>query len=71
MELLRETRLSDGETWRKIMHAAPMTERRYLGEVHEMMLGMRGAEGQGEEGTRNAFIYNFRTGMCIYYDLGA
>jgi translation initiation factor 2-alpha kinase 4 len=67
MEMLRETRLSDSESWRKVTQAVPMSERRYLGEVHELMIGLR----EQQEGKRDAFIYNFRTGMCIYYDLGA
>jgi len=67
MEMLRDTRLSDPESWRKVTHAVPTTERRYLGEVHDLMIGMR---EENKEMTRNAFIYNFRTGMCIYYDLG-
>lgn len=85
MELLRETRLSDPESkliifesegrenanysgWRKVTHAVPTTERRYLGEVLDLMKSL---STQNKDITRNAFIYNFRTGMCIYYDLGA
>jgi len=68
MELLRETRLSDPESWRKVTHAVPTAERRYLGEVHDLMTTL---SHQNKDITRNAFIYNFRTGMCIYYDLGA
>jgi translation initiation factor 2-alpha kinase 4 len=68
MELLRETRLSDPESWRKVTHAVPTAERRYLGEVHDLMESL---SLQNKDNTRNAFIYNFRTGMCIYYDLGA
>jgi len=68
MDLLRETRLSDPESWRKAMHAAATPERKYIQEVHDLMttLGQ-----QNKDVTRNAFIYNFRTGTCIYYDLGA
>jgi translation initiation factor 2-alpha kinase 4 len=68
MDLIRETRLSDPESWRKVTQAVPNTERRYLGEIHDLMTTMA---HQNKEITRNAFIYNFRTGMCIYYDLGA
>lgn len=68
MELLRETKLSDPESWRKVTHAVPTAERRYLGEVHDLMDSL---SVQSKNSTRNAFIYNFRTGMCIYYDLGA
>ncbi|KAH8600853.1 kinase-like protein [Bisporella sp. PMI_857] len=66
MELLRGTKLSDPDSWRKATHAVPTTERRYLGEVHDLMNTL---SREYKEKTRNAFIYNFRTGMCIYYDL--
>jgi translation initiation factor 2-alpha kinase 4 len=68
MELIRETRLSDPESWRKVMHTVPTAERRYLGEILEMMTTL---SQQNKDVTRNSFIYNFRTGTCIYYDLGA
>ncbi|TVY28611.1 eIF-2-alpha kinase [Lachnellula hyalina] len=67
MDLIRETRLSDPESWRRVTHAVPSAERRYIGEIHDMMSTMA---HQNKEVTRNAFVYNFRTGMCIYYDLG-
>ena len=62
---LRNTRLSDGESWRNYIQHAPLAERQYLGQVHEELQKMRGGS------TRNAWIYNFRTRGCIYYDLGA
>ncbi|KAL2068186.1 hypothetical protein VTL71DRAFT_16284 [Oculimacula yallundae] len=68
MELIRGTRLSDPESWRQVMHAVQTAERRYLGEVHDLMTTLA---FQNKEITRNSFIYNFRTGKCIYYDLGA
>ena len=68
MNLLRETRLLDPESWRKVMQAVPTAERRYLGEIHDLMTTL---SHQNKDITRNSFIYNFRTGMCIYYDLGA
>jgi translation initiation factor 2-alpha kinase 4 len=68
MELIRGTRLSDPESWRQVTHAVPTAERRYLGEVHDLMNTLA---NQNKEVSRNAFVYNFRTGKCIYYDLGA
>ncbi|QSZ35434.1 hypothetical protein DSL72_008304 [Monilinia vaccinii-corymbosi] len=68
MDLIRETKLSDPESWRKLTHSVPTAERRYIGEIHDMMSGLA---FQNKDITRNAFVYNFRTGMCIYYDLGA
>jgi len=68
MELIRGTRLSDPDSWRQVTQTVPTTERRYLSEVHELMGSL---ELQNRGVTRNAFVYNFRTGKCIYYDLGA
>jgi translation initiation factor 2-alpha kinase 4 len=68
MELIRGTKLSDPESWRQVTHAVPTAERRYLGEVHDLMNTLA---HQNKDITRNAFLYNFRTGKCIYYDLGA
>ncbi|KAI9843471.1 MAG: hypothetical protein M1837_006317 [Sclerophora amabilis] len=67
LDAIRETRLADPDSWRKVIQNAPLAERKYLGQVHELVSDMaRDVKGQ----TRNAFIYNFRTGSCIYYDLG-
>ncbi|CAL3965791.1 unnamed protein product [Diplocarpon coronariae] len=68
MELIRGTRLSDLESWRQVTQAVQTAEKRYLGEVHDLMNTLR---QQNKDITRNSFIYNFRTGKCIYYDLGA
>jgi translation initiation factor 2-alpha kinase 4 len=68
MDLIRETKLSDPESWRKVTHAVSTAERRYMGEIHDLMNTLA---HQNKDITRNAFVYNFRTGTCIYYDLGA
>jgi len=68
MELIRDTKLSDAESWRKVTQAVPTAEKRYIGEIHDLMNTLA---HQNKDITRNAFVYNFRTGMCIYYDLGA
>jgi translation initiation factor 2-alpha kinase 4 len=68
MEMIRGTRLSDPESWRQVTHAVPTAERRYLGEVHDLMNTLA---NQNKDISRSAFVYNFRTGKCIYYDLGA
>lgn len=68
MDMIRGTRLSDPESWRQVTHAVQTAERRYLGEVHDLMTTLA---HQNKDITRNSFIYNFRTGKCIYYDLGA
>lgn len=68
MEMIRETRLSDPDSWRKLTHAVPTADRKYIGELHDLLESL--AKG-GKDKTRNAFVYNFRTGMIVYYDLGA
>jgi translation initiation factor 2-alpha kinase 4 len=68
MELIRQTKLSDAESWRRVTQAVSTAERRYMGEVHDLMCTLA---HQNKEITRDAFIYNFRTGMCKQYDLGA
>lgn len=65
--MIKETRLSDPESWRKVSHSAPISERKYIGEVHEILETF---ERESREKTRNAFVFNFRTGSCIHYDLG-
>lgn len=67
MELIRETKLSDPDSWRKVSQSVPSAERRYIGEIHDVLKTMA---SQNKDVTRNAFFYNFRSGTCIYYDMG-
>ncbi|KAI9772975.1 MAG: hypothetical protein M1840_008857 [Geoglossum simile] len=67
LDMIRETRLSDPDSWRKVIQGVPLNERKYLSQVHELL----GDMAKDEKVTaRNAFIYNFRTGSCVFYDLG-
>ena len=68
MDLIGETKLSDPETWRRVTQAVSTAEKRYIGEVHDLISTFA---HQYKDTTRHAFIYNFRTGMCMHYDLGA
>ena len=68
MDMIRQTRLSDPESWRRVSQDVPMSERRYIGDVHDLLTTLA---FQNKDKTRNAFVFNFRTGTCIYYDLGA
>ena len=67
LDSIRDTRLSDPDSWRKLIQNAPVAERKYLSQVHGLLSDMA---DEMKGATRNAFIYNFRTGACIYYDLG-
>ncbi|KAH7386818.1 kinase-like protein [Phaeosphaeria sp. MPI-PUGE-AT-0046c] len=78
MALLRETRLSDPDSWRTAIQKMPIAERKYLQELHDLLLGyrarwveMRSEEGRerGDRGVGKAFVYNFRTQGCLLYDL--
>lgn len=62
MEMIRGTRLSDSESWRKVSQQVDKKETRYVGEIHELLTELAVE-------SRNAFVYNFRTGNCVYYDL--
>ncbi|KAF1839024.1 Serine/threonine-protein kinase [Decorospora gaudefroyi] len=75
MNLLKETRLSDPDSWRYFIQKMPLAERKYLQDLQDLLLGYRArwVEGNGEDGGRGevgkAFVYNFRTGGCLLYDL--
>lgn len=69
MDMIRDTKLSDAESWRKVEHGVTNVEKKYVREIHDMLKGWRW-EWEAKKGTRHAFVYNFRTGTCVYYDLG-
>ncbi|KAF1983446.1 Serine/threonine-protein kinase [Aulographum hederae CBS 113979] len=74
LDAIRTTRLSDPDSWRKIIQSAPLSERHYLGQVHDLLARYarqwRDGENEGGEECRVAFLYNFRSGACVVYDLG-
>lgn len=70
LDLIQETALSDAESWRTAEHAVNMAERKYMREIHDMLLTWRNV-WEMKNGSRHAFVYNFRTTKCIYYDLSA
>jgi len=69
MELIRGTSLSDPESWRNVDQSVTTSERKYAQELHSMLESWRAGWKRGA-GPRHAFVYNFRTGNCVYYDLG-
>ncbi|KAI0123044.1 serine/threonine-protein kinase gcn2 [Xylariales sp. AK1849] len=70
LDFIHDTTLSDPESWRKAEQSVNMAERKYMREVHDMLSTWRNV-WQTKNGSRHAFVYNFRTTKCIYYDLGA
>ncbi|KAL5003177.1 anticodon binding domain of tRNAs-domain-containing protein [Aspergillus recurvatus] len=72
LEAIRDTRLSDPDSWRAVIQNAPLTERKYLQQVYDLLSEFASeSHGESAENPGNAFIYNFRTGSCLYYDLGS
>lgn len=70
LELIRDTRLSDHESWRRVDHGVTTSEKKYVRDIHDQLDTWRFSyEKKGA--TRHSFLYNFRTGTCLYYDLGA
>ncbi|KAL8941474.1 MAG: hypothetical protein Q9216_002202 [Gyalolechia sp. 2 TL-2023] len=66
-EGIRETRLGDADSWKKFIQHAPAGDRAYLHDIQELL---KGKATKAKPGYRSAFLYNFRTGSCIWYDLG-
>lgn len=70
LDLIRGTSLSEPESWRKLEQSVSTVERKYTREIQDMLSRWR-SEFEGGSRSQHAFVYNFRTGTCIYYDLGA
>lgn len=64
LEAIRDTRLNDPDSWRVMIQNAPLQERKYLQQVLDLLRDM------AEMGKKGAFVFNYRTRGCIYYDLG-
>ena len=65
-ERIRETRLSDIESWKKLIQHTPADDRAYLRNLQSCLQDTV----TERPGNNRAFIYNFRSKSCIYYDLG-
>lgn len=70
LELIRETRLSDNDSWKRVDHGVTKQEKQYVRDIQDQLATWRFSY-EKKNGTRHSFLYNFRTGMCLYYDLGA
>ncbi|CAK7565157.1 MAG: eukaryotic translation initiation factor 2-alpha kinase [Sporothrix epigloea] len=72
LDLIRKTALSDPDSWRRVEQCVSSAEKKYTREIQDMLLRWRAEyESSSSSQSRSAFVYNFRTGTCIYYDLGA
>lgn len=63
VQAIRGTSLSEPETWRKL--DVNNAEKKYVRDVQDMLAEFR------DDGAKHAFVYNFRTGTCVFYDLEA
>lgn len=70
MDLLRETKLSEHESWKNAEQAVTMAEKKYVRELYTQLDTWRSTY-ERKNTSNHAFIYNFRTGTCVYYDLSA
>jgi translation initiation factor 2-alpha kinase 4 len=70
LETVRTARLSDSESWRRVIQAAPAGDRTYLQQLQGMLEGFRAEWQENESKSRMAFVFNFRTGWICLYDLG-
>lgn len=64
-ESLRDTRISDAESWKRVSQSAEPGSRRYIGEIYDLLT----SKASDAKGSRSAFLYNFRSEACIFYDL--
>jgi translation initiation factor 2-alpha kinase 4 len=73
LDLIQQTTLSDAETWRSAVQSVQLSERQYVGQIQEVLAGWKrewSEGGSGNGASREACVFNFRTGKCVYYDLG-
>ncbi|KAF2811445.1 kinase-like protein [Mytilinidion resinicola] len=76
MDLVRDTRLSDPDSWRRAIQSLPLVERKYLQDLHDLLLKYASKWREEKDSLRTgeggkAFVYNFRTQGCLLYDLEA
>lgn len=69
LEYIREARLGEPESWRRTVQRAPLAERQYITQIQEWLLEQRN-KWNNDEVSRETCLFNFRTGHCIYYDVG-
>ncbi|KAM7209231.1 Anticodon binding domain of tRNAs domain containing protein [Naviculisporaceae sp. PSN 640] len=70
MSMIHATNLSDADSWRRVEQMVGTVEKKYVREIHDMLQAWRW-EFEAGKGPGHAFVYNFRSKNCIYYDLGA
>ncbi|KFA77790.1 hypothetical protein S40288_00457 [Stachybotrys chartarum IBT 40288] len=66
---VHRTNMSDPESWREVEQSVNNAERKYIRELHDLLDTLR-FKYEKKNGSRHSFLYNFRTGTCLYYDVG-
>jgi len=70
MDMIKSTSITDSESWKKVEQTVGTSEKKYVREIYDMLKEWRW-NWEAKKGPAHAFVYNFRTGKCIYYDLEA
>jgi len=70
LDLVRQTRLSDAESWRKVAQSVQPGEKKYVEDIQQQLARWRAGWAE-QDGMREACVYNFRSQYSIPYDLGA
>lgn len=70
LTLIQSTPLSNVDGWKKVEQAAGAGEKKYVRQIYDELSEWRESEEE-EKGPKHSFIYNFRTGRIIYYDVGS
>lgn len=70
LDMIRGVPLSDGEGWRRVAQSVPGGERQYIQQMQGLLEKFKGEwEEEGAGKCRMAFVYNWRTGHIVLYDL--
>lgn len=64
LQRMRNTRLSDGNSWRALSQSVPLNEREYILEIQQQL------QEWSTKGQEGAFLCNYKTRTCILYDFG-
>ena len=62
--MIAYTPLTDADGWKRVEQTVGGGERGYVREIKEMLESWR-----DDKDEKHAWLYNFRTSTCIYYDL--
>ena len=66
-EGIGDTRLSDPDSWKKLIQGTNADDRPYLQQIYD---GLKQTARKAVPGFRNVFLYNIRNSSSMWYDLG-